>query len=560
MSIETKELNEKVSSSQLESNLLSEEKKKKIWDSWTREEKILFYEAIANGSSSRGLQKLFKYMNSKIGTKSTEKIRDYYYRANKQVSHLLKNVSNLNINFKDKKEALCVLKCYGTLVMAEKDKKTSKLENLNKHPRLLKKVAGHLKKMVSSKLKLIRSNKNKKIFSTEDKKQDPPKRDSSKFTFSQLTQEKTVEKVEKQVKSVNLERRDIKFERFALRIIPFNNESYCKVIQNKSSPRLELVVPYNKSLLSIHNFISEKYLTNSHSQLVLYPIKELWQNNETNSFCFNQVGIEYINTFNLNYKVNNRKNFDIHDLWLGYGRPNSNLIYLLYEIFTINSSSDYLNINSLLANPTKTEDKPEGKSDEGFEFDPLDFLGLYDNDNKDSLSVSEETIKHETVLDFSLLKTIKHSLNEMKVCKNEEFSLGTGTDVNRSHPKKRLPFIKIETPNKVGDKQKQNKEDKLNSKRRLSPSPNQKENLQQFLSFNEGDTLGYNNIWLDENSLFKQSKIGYTNFFQNDYLRTKDFNNSINFNTNINNYNIFNHNQTQNKDDINYSKEFRKIK
>lgn len=158
-----------------------EEKQKKGWDSWTKEEKVLFYEAIANGSTSASsLQNLFKTMKDvrtylltkKIGTKSTEKIRDYYYRAHKNVCLLLKNAGSDQINLKDKKEKLCVLKCYGKLVIDDKNKKSSKidtLKNLNKHPRILKKVATHLNKMVVSKIKSLRKYKKKRELSSNDK-------------------------------------------------------------------------------------------------------------------------------------------------------------------------------------------------------------------------------------------------------------------------------------------------------------------------------------------------------------------------------------------------------
>jgi hypothetical protein len=156
------------------------DKKRKVWDSWTREEKVLFYEAIANGTSgARSLQNLFKSMNEKIGTKSAEKIRDYYYRAHKHVSLLLKNAGNLQINLKDKKEALCVLKCYGKMVLNAKNKKSSYIDTmkkLNKHPRLLKQVATHLKKMVTTKIKSLRKykSKNEEIVD-RDKKKDKDK-------------------------------------------------------------------------------------------------------------------------------------------------------------------------------------------------------------------------------------------------------------------------------------------------------------------------------------------------------------------------------------------------
>ena len=152
------------------------EKKGKKWNCWSREEKLLFYEAITNGTNGAlSLQKLFKTMNEKIGTKSTEKIRDYYYRAHKQVTCLLKNCGDLQINLKDKKEALCALKCFGKVLMNDNkiNAKTESLKSLNKHPRLLKQISSTLNKMISTKLKSIRnSKKQKQIFSIESKNRD----------------------------------------------------------------------------------------------------------------------------------------------------------------------------------------------------------------------------------------------------------------------------------------------------------------------------------------------------------------------------------------------------
>ena len=41
----------------------SANKRKKDWQSWSPQEKILFYEIIANGGNYSSLQKLFKTMN-----------------------------------------------------------------------------------------------------------------------------------------------------------------------------------------------------------------------------------------------------------------------------------------------------------------------------------------------------------------------------------------------------------------------------------------------------------------------------------------------------------------
>lgn len=60
----------------------------------------------------------------KIGTKSTEKIRDYYYRALKNVNKLLKSIGDNEINQKNRDEVLLALNCYGKIITSSNAKKS----------------------------------------------------------------------------------------------------------------------------------------------------------------------------------------------------------------------------------------------------------------------------------------------------------------------------------------------------------------------------------------------------------------------------------------------------
>lgn len=118
----------------------------------------------------------------------------------------------------------------------------------------------------------------------------------------------------------------------------------------------------------------------------------------------------------------NTKAYDIADVWIGYGRPNSNMLYLRYEIKershdnnfnfssmmvhqpTVKDNSSMMNCNSSLpsninllnSNINMSENENRG-AEEGLDFDPLDFLGLYDDDKKDSSSQSYISSKDDKV-------------------------------------------------------------------------------------------------------------------------------------------------------------------
>ena len=107
--------------------------RKKEWKSWSSQEKLMFYELIANGGNYSSLQKLFKTMNDvnkkyiininqKIGTKSTEKIRDFYYRMLKHVNLLLKRAGEIGIYSRNRDEVLLALSCYGKLITSSPQK------------------------------------------------------------------------------------------------------------------------------------------------------------------------------------------------------------------------------------------------------------------------------------------------------------------------------------------------------------------------------------------------------------------------------------------------------
>ena len=210
-----------------------------------------------------------------------------------------------------------------------------------------------------------------------------------------------------------------------------------------------------------YNKYEFKKSNNSSSQQHNYQVLNNNNNNNNTIYsneksCFkskehhnneNKNKTNYITFSNLNYYNKNHKslnyNYDVADIWIGYGRPNSNLIYIKYEIkekdiyeninyinkWTINNNncnSNYIdnnlnnnintdnnvNCSSMMVNKTvsvkdlnnnsnynsifqnnqisnNSNNTTKGlnniniNNNEGLDFDPLDFLGLYDEEKKD---------------------------------------------------------------------------------------------------------------------------------------------------------------------------------
>ena len=72
---------------------------------------------------------MYNKLIQKIGTKSTEKIRDYYYRALKNVNKLLNSVGDSGINRKNRDEVLLALNCYGKMITSSNSKKKVIINN-----------------------------------------------------------------------------------------------------------------------------------------------------------------------------------------------------------------------------------------------------------------------------------------------------------------------------------------------------------------------------------------------------------------------------------------------
>jgi hypothetical protein len=254
---------------------------KKEWNSWTKKEKLLFYKALSICATDYpSLKKLFSNMTEQIGTKSTHKIREYYYRAYKTVVSLLStntedseeeegSSSDIEINLSNKKEILCALECFGTMVLKDKrNNSSSDMKKLIKRPTLYKQVAKRLKKLVSDKLSVLRKVKNKDWIYFLDKDSldntiplDSTNQDENRlesrgnnnnfqifFIFclenTELNKYLSLSELIDQTKILmnkgqELILRKIPFLRFGIRLNSLNYDTYNKVLTIQKNPKLE---------------------------------------------------------------------------------------------------------------------------------------------------------------------------------------------------------------------------------------------------------------------------------------------------------------------------------
>ena len=72
------------------------------------------------------------FLIQKIGTKSTEKIRDFYYRMLKKVNILLKKAGDTSVNIRNRDEVIAAISCYGKLLKNNSQKNVRKEKEIKK--------------------------------------------------------------------------------------------------------------------------------------------------------------------------------------------------------------------------------------------------------------------------------------------------------------------------------------------------------------------------------------------------------------------------------------------
>ena len=115
------------------------------------------------------------------------------------------------------------------------------MKKLNKHPRLFKKAALSLKKLIVNRLNSFRSKKMKRVSlimnNTKEKTQEKAtyRCRESKYSYGMPSSSNG------QIKFLDLDYcRKIPFERFYIRLHPFNSETYLRMIENNYGSRLEI--------------------------------------------------------------------------------------------------------------------------------------------------------------------------------------------------------------------------------------------------------------------------------------------------------------------------------
>lgn len=219
--------------------------------------------------------------------------------------------------------------------------------------------------------------------------------------------------------------------------MPANIETYCKVISINQNPRLEILSSYSRSILSIIEVLSEKFERALLTQLYYIEVKaiqELWKKTEVTDHKHSYDKRKKHNSVILSARLENKKKevnlnsadmmsmhpmvsgnladeeikfsvlnektltYDLGDVWIGYGRSNSNLVYLQYRIIEREFDSAQLNKTMKFSKSNLIGEaihfsggnniydeacRNNKRKDERYLFDPLDFLGLYDDEKKD---------------------------------------------------------------------------------------------------------------------------------------------------------------------------------
>ena len=499
----------------------NEKDDKKEWNSWTKEEKLLFYKVISSCSSKNSLKTLFKQTEGIIGTKSTNKIRDYYYKAHKTVIALL-NTSNYKNNIVDnelnpinQKEVRVALECYSKMILKDGNTNTSNFKNLLKKPKLYKKVANHLKKIVSSKLKQLRKKSTlKNVTTIHHNEENLPSNflkmnedyvDSNFNKDSRQSSETLINNmlIFELIKNYKSEE-DVKkspFSRFTVRINPINYDSYYKVLQAGKNPKLEIIVNSARSVVSVVSFLEEKYskCITYKNYISIFPVGKFWDSNYFNlnylncrissfeknlhkeeskseeikkrrkEMDYNKLLVEISKLNNkeilvfkksnnyLFYKEDKEFSFlnsvDFGDLWYGYGKPNTNVIYMFYCIDSIDSKPQiYNNLKDLsnLRGDVKDEDSESLSST----------ISLASK--KSNISKQSNEQKCDDTANIKLNKAYSFcSNNNEKIASNSNSGNNTTEKeiipdkhiIEKKAPK-RIPFLKVETPHKIQQSEK----------------------------------------------------------------------------------------------------------
>lgn len=182
------------------------------------------------------------------------------------------------------------------------------MKQLQKHPRLMKKAAVLLKQLVTTKI----TNMRRKLLNESDKRLKRKDKNDLELAASYM----------------NFKPKEERF--LSVRIFPTDSRTYETLLKHGYNPKLEFRVSTKnkvRELIRAALIKWDRVFIDNNLRLNIQPIKELWGTGKI------EEDIELIN-------------FDVHDIFTGYGKPNIPILYLTFSIDEKSTNEDLNKSNS----------------------------------------------------------------------------------------------------------------------------------------------------------------------------------------------------------------------
>ena len=206
------------------------------------------------------------------------------------------------------------------------------MKKLNKHPRLFKRIANTLKKLITNKIRMVRNkminNKSSNIKGSSgiNTNNNNCVNSYSGRNIGNNLQYKLNKPSLYSTDSSDFGRiinvtsfRSIPYDNFILRITPYDQDTYLKMIEANLSSRLEITVNNTKPIKYVIDVLTDKWrnVQKKHPKNILYliPIEEIWIPQELTLFS----------------PIDGGKAYDIGDIYTAYGSPSTNVLYMKYQ-------------------------------------------------------------------------------------------------------------------------------------------------------------------------------------------------------------------------------------
>ena len=208
------------------------------------------------------------------------------------------------------------------------------MKKLNKHPRLFKRIANTLKKLITNKIRMVRNkminNKTSNIKGNNSITTNNNNNCINSYTGRNNIGNNIQYKLNKPSlystdssdfgRIINVTSfRSIPYDNFILRITPYDQDTYLKMIEANLSSRLEITVNNTKPIKYVIDVLTDKWrnVQKKHPKNILYliPIEEIWIPQELTLFS----------------PIDGGKAYDIGDIYTAYGSPSTNVLYMKYQ-------------------------------------------------------------------------------------------------------------------------------------------------------------------------------------------------------------------------------------